>query len=595
MHDLDSIRLKHSWQLIFRALGIVHRLVPWAIPRSFALGIVRGVRPFVAIYVTAWILNALTSGASAHIVITGALIGAGIAGAANLFEAGLVSLSNLTNNRIYFKTQSDVWRRYLTTDFERLEQPDFQKRKLDFSWMFGMPTARALDFASGIIAQVVGVLFALATAIPLLIASGPRLALIAVGIIVLSLFLMFLIHNWHSKLDARFMRENVLGNRLFNYIGVMATNYKIGMEVRVFRVQTLIRWIGRHLNNKLYIRWGEKEGKYNALADGVSQLSNGAIYVIVALVALGGAFPVGSVVLFVGALTRLATSVSVLIEQITARFMVKNLETYFAILDAQPIKYEGTLSTEKRDDAEYDIEFHDVSFKYPGSDAYALRHLNLRLRIGQHLAVVGMNGSGKTTMIKLLCRLYDPTEGVITLNDIDIRKYDLRQYMDLFSVVFQDFKLFSFKLGENVATASEYDRARVVECCEKAGYPDADPDMALYKDLDENGVEISGGEAQKLALARALYRDAPFMVLDEPTAALDPVAEFEIYTRFNVLMAGHTAIYISHRLSSCRFCDDIAVFHEGRLIQRGSHDELLRDGGTYKELWQAQAQYYTVA
>jgi ATP-binding cassette subfamily B protein len=594
MNEKKQMRLRQTWRMILRTLKVVHRMMPRAMPRSFALGIVRGARPFVPIYVSTWIINALTSGADARRVVCGALVGAGIAAAAHLAEEGFVSLATLTDNRVYYKTQSDVWRRYLTTDFERLEQPDFQKLKLDYTWI-GAPTYAVLQFMVEVIAQAVSVILALITSIPLMIAAGPRMSLLMVGTIVLSLLLTFFIQNQHAQMYAQYIRRNVVGNRLFNYVGVMAGNYKIGMEARVFRAQGLIRSIGRHMNQQLYIRWGQSDGAYNAMSAGVSQVLNGSIFLLVALVALDGAFPIGSVVLFVGALTRLAVGVSTLIEQVTSRLITKNLEIWLAILDAEPIKYAGTLSTEKRDDAEYDIEFHDVSFKYPGSEDYALRNLNLKLRVGQHLAVVGMNGSGKTTMIKLLCRLYDPTEGVITLNDIDIRKYDLRQYMDLFSVVFQDFKLFAFKAGENVAAAREFDRARVIECCERAGYPDIDPDAVLYRDLDENGVEISGGEAQKLALARALYRDAPFMVLDEPTAALDPVAEFEIYTRFNTLMAGHTAIYISHRLSSCRFCDNIAVFHEGRLIQRGSHDELLIEGGKYAELWHAQAQYYTAS
>ena len=215
------------------------------------------------------------------------------------------------------------------------------------------------------------------------------------------------------------------------------------------------------------------------------------------------------------------------------------------------------------------------------------------------MAVVGMNGSGKTTMIKLLCRLYDPTEGEIMLNDIDIKKYDYDEYMSIFSVVFQDFKLLSFTLGQNVAASTEYDGVKTENCLNMAGFGDRLSDMqkgletALYKDFEEDGVEISGGEAQKIAIARALYKDAPFIVLDEPTAALDPIAEYEIYSKFNEIVGNKTAIYISHRLSSCRFCNDIAVFHEGELIQRGSHDTLIADeNGKYYELWNAQAQYY---
>ncbi|MCL2285030.1 MAG: ABC transporter ATP-binding protein, partial [Firmicutes bacterium] len=221
--------------------------------------------------------------------------------------------------------------------------------------------------------------------------------------------------------------------------------------------------------------------------------------------------------------------------------------------------------------------------------------LSINFRIGQRLAVVGMNGSGKTTMIKLLCRLYDPTEGEITLNGIDIRKYRFHEYMAIFSVVFQDFGLFDFTLAQNVATSAKPDFARVTECLDKAGFDmkGMELDSYLYKGYDENGIEISGGEAQKIALARALYKNAPFIVLDEPTAALDPIAEYEIYSKFNEIVGEKTAIYISHRLSSCRFCDDIAVFDKGKLVQRGSHDRLVADAkGKYHELWNAQAQYY---
>ena len=256
------------------------------------------------------------------------------------------------------------------------------------------------------------------------------------------------------------------------------------------------------------------------------------------------------------------------------------------------------MGNEKGAGNKYDIEFHDVSFKYPGSDAYALRNVSFRFTPGRRLAVVGQNGSGKTTMIKLLCRLYDPTEGMITLNGQDIRNYDYHSYMDIFSVVFQDFHLLPFTLGQNVATNVEFDAGKAAAILDQVGFGQRlsempnKPDTYLYKDFEQEGV-VSGGEAQKIALARALYREAPFIVLDEPTAALDPIAEAEIYAKFNELVGGRIAVYISHRLSSCRFCDDVAVFHQGRLIQFGSHDSLLGDArGKYHELWHAQAQYY---
>ena len=237
------------------------------------------------------------------------------------------------------------------------------------------------------------------------------------------------------------------------------------------------------------------------------------------------------------------------------------------------------MTTEKRADRQYDVEFRDVSFRYPNAleDVWGVAARQPEVQVGSRLAVVGMNGSGKTTFINLLCRLYDPIEGQILLNGIDIRKNRYDEYMRIFAVVFQDFRLFALPLGQNVAAGAHYGSERVMDCLSKAGFGDRlktlpdGLDTPLYKELDKNGVEVSGGEAQKIAIARALYQDAPFIVLDEPTAALAPIAEAEIYAKFN----------------------DIAVFDHGAIVQYGTHDQLVADeNGKYYELWHAQAQYY---
>jgi ATP-binding cassette subfamily B protein len=318
---------------------------------------------------------------------------------------------------------------------------------------------------------------------------------------------------------------------------------------------------------------------------------------------LAGMYSIGSVIQYVGAITSLTGSISGLID-LVAILMTNSsfLENLYEYLDLPGSRSAGNRGDEGIVDKNCVIEFKNVSFKYPGTETYALKSVSLKIGNGERLAVVGMNGSGKTTMIKLLCRLYDPTDGVITLNGIDIRKYDYRKYMDIFSVVFQDFTLFSLPLGQNVAASADTDKKLAESCLQKAGFSERlqelpnGLDTCLHKNYSEDGVEISGGEAQKIALARALYKDAPFIVLDEPTAALDPISEYEVYSKFNEIIGDKTAVFISHRLSSCRFCSDIAVFHEGKLIQRGSHEQLLADkNGKYAELWNAQASYYNDA
>ncbi len=326
-------------------------------------------------------------------------------------------------------------------------------------------------------------------------------------------------------------------------------------------------------------------------------------YFWVAYVALPGVLPAGSVLQYAGALSNLVGAVSdIAMAAGQIALACRRQLSILELLELEDEMYKGKLPVEKRSDCAYEIAFSHVWFRYPGAPDYALKDFSLKLSIGEKLAIVGRNGSGKTTMIKLLCRLYEPERGEITLNGVDIRKFKADEYRRLFSVVFQDLYLYPLPLGENVAGAMDYPEDKVLKCLQDAGFGERLSRLSgglstfLYKDYDDGGIEVSGGEAQKIAIARALCKDAPFILLDEPTAALDPKAEYEVYSRFDRMVGQKTAIYISHRLSSCRFCDDIAVFSEGRLVQRGSHEELLADQkGQYAQLWNAQAQYYNTS
>lgn len=248
----------------------------------------------------------------------------------------------------------------------------------------------------------------------------------------------------------------------------------------------------------------------------------------------------------------------------------------------------------------YEIEFHDVSYRYSEAKTDAVSHLNITIHTGEKLAVVGLNGAGKTTFIKLLCRLYDPTEGYITLNGVDIRKYSREDYYKLFSPVFQNVEVFAFPIAENVSMKipEKTDEKVVASAIREAGLEDKiyslpdDIRTYLLKIVDEKGVDFSGGEKQKLALARALYKNAPIVVLDEPTSALDAIAEQNLYESFDRMIGAKSAVYISHRLASTRFCDKVAMFEAGAVIEFGSHDKLMEKDGAYAHMFHVQAQYY---
>lgn len=404
----------------------------------------------------------------------------------------------------------------------------------------------------------------------------------------------------------RYAAETRFGNRLADFYVFLNKDMKRAVDLRIYNQQETVGnvYMEREypflLSSKIVQYAKGPMGAWMAFSQSISAVLTAAVYCFVCVKAWAGAYGPGSVTQYIGASSSLFTGISDLMN-VLGRMMENGnfLEEVYEFLDISNTMYQGSLTTEKRTDRQYEIEFRDVSFRYPGTEQYVLRHINMKFLVGSKLAVVGMNGSGKTTFIKLLCRLYDPVEGEILLNGIDIRKYRYDDYRNLFSVVFQDFQLFSLPLGENLAGSRQVSFSQAEECLKKAGFHNWKQVMkeglqtCLYRDLEEQGVEVSGGEAQKIAIARALYKDAPFMILDEPTAALDPVAEAEVFQRFHEIAGDRTAVYISHRLSSCKFCHRIAVFHEGTVVQQGSHEELVADTeGMYYRLWSAQAKYY---
>ena len=617
----EKTTLRRAAAVHLRAIRELHRVTPQHFPVLTLYCLFGAITPYVTVFFSARVLTELATLRRAEILWRWVLAGVLCTGFAAVAKAALHRRCNTLLNDLYGRKEMLFVHKIFRLDYSELdkqENHDLREQiKQNEQWS-GWGLMRVHEIYSGAVTGILGLLSGTALTVSLFTAPVPNSAgwlvvlndpifalVLAAGILIISILA--------GRLSARamqcwgdFSEEATFGNRRFAHFGFLGRDKRRAIDIRMNDQQRLVRayWSGGSVFgvHGVFAKAARgKMGVYASLGVCITTLTTGMIYLFTCLKALGGAFDVGSCTQYIGAATAMVANVFALTDMIgTLKANTPYLEKTFAFLDIPNSMYQGSLTTEKRSDRRYEVEFKDVSFRYPGSDIWALRHVNMRFKVGKRLAIVGENGSGKTTFIKLLCRLYDPQEGQILLNGIDIRKYRYDDYMGIFSVVFQDFQLICQPLGNNVAGSMEYDRDRVKKALIDAGFADRlaamekGLDTMLYKNLSEDGVEVSGGEAQKIAIARALYKDAPFIILDEPTAALDPIAEAEIYSKFDEIAGDKTAVYISHRLSSCKFCDEIAVFHEGAVVQQGSHAELLADrGGKYYALWNAQAQYYT--
>jgi len=598
-----------------RAIKWIYGVSKGYLPLMALMRLFSNITPFVNITMSALVLNEIGGERRLNTFIQLVAVTLAINVCIGIVSVVLTKYEALAREKFWLGESKAMLNKFMNSDFEALESGAVLGERWELyqaSKINGFGIRAMIDSTSKLIGNIVNILLSviLMTSMFVIIINNPEevqgLFFAAAIFVMVAIFVYVSLRN--SKILAKLGEEISVENKQNSTVAELFGEsyqedaYQKGQDFRIYNMHPLIsafkekRLEALIRNNKKYWR-GHKNTRLPEVL--LSHGLNFVIYAFVAVNALQGVFGIGGVVMYVGYIQRFVTAAKEMASNLAMLQMNQPfLLHYLDYVEIVKTTRQGTLPIEKSAER-HEIEFHNVSFKYTDADRYAIKNLNIKLEIGKRLAIVGMNGSGKTTMIKLLARLYDPTEGKITLNGVDIRKYDYDDYIGIFSIVFQDFSLFSFSLGQNIAASFEYDRERLQECINMSGFENrlstmpSGLDTALYKGFEENGVEISGGEAQKIALARALYKNAPFVVLDEPTSALDPIAEFEIYTRFNDIVRDKTAIYISHRLSSCRFCDEIAVFHEGEIVQFGSHDTLLTDEeGKYSELWNAQVQYY---
>lgn len=582
-------------KIVLYVYKLAHRLCKSYLPLVITSAFVTAIQPLINLMMLKFVIDELTG--TKRIPYFIGLVG--IAMSANFI---LNILQNMLKTWVTIKDE-DLMNRFdlmisekvMSLDFEMVEDPeilDLKERALfpvHNQGVFQRVIGQAMTLVSQVITMI-GLIAILTTLNPLLIIFLFVMAAITT-----------LINKKTQKVMYDFYQLLIPVNRKFGYYANVTTDFSYGKDIRLYEMDKLLIDRIEQYNEtslsvftKLYVVLGRYLG-YNEL---VLQLQMVLVYVYMAYKVVTKSIGFGDFTMYASAATQFGQCLSIVgSTYMEMSQMCRYLEPY--------LEFDALKSTRSNGKRTLDssltptIEFRGVSFKYPKSDAYALKDVNITIKAGEKLSIVGLNGAGKTTFIKLLTRLYEPTEGGIYLNGINILEYDLKSYLELMSVVFQDFKLLAFSVKENIVFDEEVDDDSVISILKEAGF---EQDLnklpkgihtPIYKTFEEDGIEFSGGQSQKIAIARAIYKDSPLVILDEPTSALDPIAEYEIYRRFNELVGDKTTIYISHRLSSCLFCDQIAVFKDGRMVEYGTHQDLIhQNDGLYQEMYQAQAQYY---
>lgn len=600
----------------YQLLKVIHHMDRNLIPESILQSLIEAILPYVGIIMSAQVIDQLLAKRFVH-AIQVALVMIVV-----IFILGL--LTDLLNQKVRVGRATLMDRMLVLTckqalalDFESMENTNTQKTidNTENIAHYNGGLGSLLNCYAGLLQYFLSIVIALVLVIELSFATiknaqgwmkiiiNPIVTLVIIfGTWVLAMFIDRKCANEIKEInnhiqDTHYIVEGQIGYWLEHVL----KNVNVGKIIRVNNMKDttndhLTKW--NREARKLFSGMGTVSRKQLIAEGQVNGTFSMVAYGVVLIKVLTNCISIGSFTKYAGALMQFNTATGKVVwmeSEISG--LSRNLKPFLKFLEQNNLMEKGTIHVEKRVDNQYEIEFHGVSFYYPNTKKEVLKGINCKLINKQKLAIVGCNGAGKTTFIKLLCRLYEPTEGIITLNGIDIRKYKYDEYLALFGVVFQDFHTFAASLGENIAMEKEFDQNKILCCLEQTGARDL-PD-SLEKGLDtpldkglKGGTNLSGGQLQKVAIARALYKNAPFVILDEPTASLDPISEAEIYEKFNQMVEDKTSIYISHRMSSCRFCDEILVFEDGMIKERGTHLQLLRNNQLYEKLWSAQAQYY---
>lgn len=586
---------KGKFQILKYFFKLTNNLSKTYIPKTIFASIFKALTPFLNIIMLKLVIDELMGDKDVNKLI----FYVGILAIGNLILKIISSyfqkVMELAKTDLLNKIDSYLGEKCVDMDFENVEDPqilDLKERAY-----FAIYNMNAIYWALEQTSKIIYEGITLLGLSYILIRLNPFIILVVFSMVFLNSFIFKKI----EKIKFEDNQKSIFDNRAFGYFLRLTSDFSVGKDIRLYKGSSLILEKARHFTDNLlriYSKQFTDIGKYSGITNINMQVQMIIIYGYLAISVIKETITIGSFTMYANAVRNFSQSIMSFVNSfIEINQICLYLELFIQFDSIESKNSKGTMTIDNVEDLT--IEFKNVSFKYPNKDEYTLKNISITIKYGEKLSVVGLNGAGKTTFIKLLSRLYEPTKGEILLGGVDIREYNYDEYMKLLSIVFQDFKLLSFTIKENMPLDSDTNDDKIISCLHKAGFENDliklknSIDTNIYKSFDKNGIEFSGGQAQKIAIARALYKDSPIVILDEPTSALDPISEYEVYNSFNKLVKGKTAIYISHRLSSTRFSDAIAVFKDGQIIEYGSHKELMKnEKSLYANMYDTQAQYY---
>lgn len=557
--------------------------------------VLHGLKPFINIVALKYIVNELMGSKSVETLLQFIIAAVSANLLADIIDKALKRQLDNCHKKFALMFDDLVSDRVMNMDFELIENAEFHN-KAEAARSNISSNSGGLELISEFVSTIFSSLITVASSAYIIFGISPWLVVMMLIIVVANTYISF---KSNTK-DVEIRKQKIGFNRKYIYYFNLGQLPAYAKDIRLYDASDMIikrtdeyreEYINMELQRKKYINL------LNSLMTALSSVQMIVLYTVLGLSAIKGAIPLGDFLMLISSANIFSSCLSdVMLNLVRIRTSADLLETFKEFMEYKNTKAYGSLEAASASD--YCIEFRNVSFRYPGNKEYTLKNINLAINSGEKLSIVGENGAGKTTLIKLLTRLYDPSEGEILINGENINRFTQDSLMSMFSVVFQDYKMLPLSIAETVTISDQPDETLLCSALDKSGFTPKlrelknGTDTIIGKSLYDDGIELSGGQLQKLAIARALYKDAGIVILDEPTAALDPKSELEVYESFNEMIHGKTTLFVSHRLASCRFCDKIAVFMHGEIVEYGKHHELIELEGDYRKMWDVQSKYY---